>query len=513
MSDTMFNREDLKHLLSEYQKSIIQSEAEVRSKFIVPLLNFLQYPTELRSEEFPVYGFEGGKRLPTKNADFIMFSDKEFKTHRKFTQSAIDWVKNHSLLVFEAKKPGEMPSVVGQPVYYTVWTKAVAYLISDGEYIKGYYYNVLAADWVVLDCKVLDLADCPDIWAFSYDNILSIKEHGYAESKDINKLRNAVEGTEDDYIELTSGEDINLPESTYAYMRQALGKNAEGLGPLALVVKFLNMTDSYLKNEMRYDIPPYMFEFPRAKYEALLYTDELIFPVMKGSVLVFYWNEFEKYSFENEYIWIDVIYADAKLVNLTLGYHVLNRQVAERLANFLLVKKCITANTIRIQVNDPECRNLFLPINDLDPLAWMQSNKERLNSITDYWVEGLEKMRIIEEYYGFVFDLRPVNDPETLNEIYDAVDFVYAGIAMECNCSILVQGGGFEEDIEIDEPTMYQEDDQIQLNCKVIFGVTFKPYRTTLLPGTVHVASSTTADIIEIAASCFYKLVSMGESI
>ena len=79
MSDTMFNREELKHLLSEYQKSIIQSEAEVRSKFIVPLLNFLQYPTELRSEEFPVYGFEGGKRLPAKNADFIMFSDRGFK--------------------------------------------------------------------------------------------------------------------------------------------------------------------------------------------------------------------------------------------------------------------------------------------------------------------------------------------------------------------------------------------------------------------------------------------------
>lgn len=123
----MLNKDELKRLLSEYQKSIIQSEAEVRSKFIVPLLNFLQYPTELRAEEFPVYGFEGGTRLPAKNADFIMFSDKEFKMHRKFTQSAIDWVKNHSLLVFEAKKPGEMPSVVGQPAFYTVWTKAVAY--------------------------------------------------------------------------------------------------------------------------------------------------------------------------------------------------------------------------------------------------------------------------------------------------------------------------------------------------------------------------------------------------
>lgn len=508
----MLNKDGLKRLLSEYQKSIIQSEAEVRSKFIVPLLNFLQYPTELRAEEFPVYGFEGGTRLPAKNADFIMFSDKEFKMHRKFTQSAIDWVKNHSLLVFEAKKPGEMPSVVGQPAFYTVWTKAVAYLISDGEHIKGYYYNVLAADWQVLDCKVLDLADCLDIAAFSYEHILSIKRHGYVESEDIGKLRDATKDTEDDYIELTSDEDIHLPESTYAYMRQALGKNAEGLGPLALVSKFLNMTDSYLRNEMRYDIPPYMFEIPRAKYEASLYTNELIFPIMRGSVRIFYWNEFEKYSFENEYIWIDTIYANTKLVNLTLGYHVLNRQVSERLANFLLVKKCITANAICIQMNDQERRNLFLPIDSLDPSAWTRGNRESLNVITDYWVEGLKKMHIIEEYYGFVFDLRPVDDPETLNEIYDAVDFVYAGIAMKCNCSVLVQGGEFEEDIEIKEPITYQEGDQIPLNNKVIFGVTFKPYRTTLLPNTVHVASSTISDIIEIEGSCFYKLLSKEES-
>lgn len=92
---------------------------------------------------------------------------------------------------------------------------------------------------------MLDLADCLDMAAFSYEHILSIKRHGYVESEDIGKLRDATKDTEDDYIELTSDEDIHLPESTYAYMRQALGKNAEELGPLALVSKFLNMTDSY----------------------------------------------------------------------------------------------------------------------------------------------------------------------------------------------------------------------------------------------------------------------------
>jgi len=105
------------------QSIIIQSEAEVRSKFIVPLLDFLEYPSELRVEEYPVYGFEGGKKLPTKNADFIMFSNKDFGIHRTFTQKNIDWVHDHSLLIVEAEKPKEMLPVLGQPVYYTIWTK------------------------------------------------------------------------------------------------------------------------------------------------------------------------------------------------------------------------------------------------------------------------------------------------------------------------------------------------------------------------------------------------------
>ena len=96
---TIYEREKLKKIVIEYKKSVIQSEAEVRSKFIVPLLEFLQYPTEFRAEEFPVYGFEGGRALPAKNADFILFSDKEFGAHRTATHANIEWVQNHSLLI------------------------------------------------------------------------------------------------------------------------------------------------------------------------------------------------------------------------------------------------------------------------------------------------------------------------------------------------------------------------------------------------------------------------------
>lgn len=96
---------NIQRIISEYSKSIIQSEAEVRSKLIVPLLEILGYPSYLRAEEFPVYGFGGGKKLPAKNADYILFSDRQFANHRMFTKKNIEWVQKHSLLVVEAKKP------------------------------------------------------------------------------------------------------------------------------------------------------------------------------------------------------------------------------------------------------------------------------------------------------------------------------------------------------------------------------------------------------------------------
>ena len=148
-------------LINSFKKLHIQSEAEVRSKLIVPLLELLGYPTEYRAEEFPVYGCEGGKELRAKPADFILFTSNEFASNRDNTREQKEWVYNHSLLVFEAKKPTESVSVLGQPVYYSVWTKSIAYIISNGKVIEGYLVNANYSDTCVFSCKV---EDAPSLW-------------------------------------------------------------------------------------------------------------------------------------------------------------------------------------------------------------------------------------------------------------------------------------------------------------------------------------------------------------
>lgn len=296
----------LSNIIQEYRKSQIQSEAEVRSKLIVPLLMCLGYPSELRSEEFPVYGFEGRKPLPAKCADFLLFSDTAFSTHRSFTQKDNEWVQDHSLLVFEAKKPGHLPDILGQPIYYTIWTRAVAYLVSDGEIIIGYFYNPITSDRELVNCKIDELPDSDAIWNFSFDNLLSIKNRAIDKSSfSLSQNTDSLPNTRETIF---SDDEINLPDETLNYMRYALGRNSENLKPSALLSRFLNMTDCYLQNQIRYDIPKYMFDIPRQINDAYLYIDNLVMPIDKGEVWYYFWNEYERYHYKSKYFEIHIIY-------------------------------------------------------------------------------------------------------------------------------------------------------------------------------------------------------------
>ncbi|MGN9056949.1 NACHT domain-containing protein [Bariatricus sp. HCP28S3_A7] len=206
-------------LIDDFLKQNIQSEAEVRSKLIVPLLELLEYPKDFRAEEFPVYGYEGSKALKTKAADFLQFTSNEFDEHRGKSDSEVEWVYKHSLLVFEAKKPKEKILVKGQPVFYSAWTKSVAYMISNGTDIEGYVVNANYSDTCVFSCKVKEI---PEKWEelnlLNYNRVLELKKSADVKGKWTNRdiyenYKNAmrVRCTE----ELCTCVDRSLKEFTY----------------------------------------------------------------------------------------------------------------------------------------------------------------------------------------------------------------------------------------------------------------------------------------------------------
>ena len=70
-----YDKVAIQSVIDEYRLSDIQSESEVRSKFIVGLSEVLGYSSQFRGEEFPVYGYGGREPLRAKDADFIFFND------------------------------------------------------------------------------------------------------------------------------------------------------------------------------------------------------------------------------------------------------------------------------------------------------------------------------------------------------------------------------------------------------------------------------------------------------
>lgn len=77
----------IKAVIDEYAKSEIQSEAEVRSKLVVPLLCALGYPSDCGLKNFRYTGLVDAKNYPQKALIFYYFQIRNLErivtTHRR----------------------------------------------------------------------------------------------------------------------------------------------------------------------------------------------------------------------------------------------------------------------------------------------------------------------------------------------------------------------------------------------------------------------------------------------
>ena len=486
VTDEMGNLDlsSLNSILGIFSRSIIQSEAEVRSKLIVPIIEWLGYPVEFRSEEFPVYSFDGSKPRPAKNADFIMFDDKHFSLHRNNTKTDIEWVQEHSLLVFEAKKKGEMPELLGQPQFYTTWTKAVAYLVSDGERICAYYYSLAAKDYCVLDCLVKDLAQNQDILLMSFDNIRSIKsQYAAAQLERIARMKKQSDDKQVGSIYVTEKNLDLIPDELTSAMAELLEGKAEGLGKLETILAFLDLTDTYLQHSIRYNIPEYMMRVPRSFFKASIFLDNSVLPSICGTVTEFYRNESEVYYFSNEYLNLYIMLENKTIVRVVFGYHLSAESVAVRISQIEQVKSLLNAKSIRLVFDNAKKTQT---VNIQTTLFEMDIKKERI--CAEYWAEELVKMKCIEDYYQIRFKLKPIHDEELI-ETYSNVDYVYKGIAKIANCHRILPGYGSISRIKTDEPILIESVDEtgpINMTPLRIHNYNFIPKKIYLPVGVIQ---------------------------
>jgi len=119
--------------ISEFEKIVEitlpleSSEEDVRTKIVIPLFRLLGYKDDRLATEFPVHGYRGRKKCPVTKADAVYFNDISPSLHRE--ESERNWVRNHSLVLIEIKKPTEDPDPSGQAEYYANWL-ATPFIIS-----------------------------------------------------------------------------------------------------------------------------------------------------------------------------------------------------------------------------------------------------------------------------------------------------------------------------------------------------------------------------------------------
>ena len=106
---------------------------------------------------------------------------------------------------------------------------------------------------------------------------------------------------------------------------------------------------------------------------------------------------------------------------------------------------------------------------------------------------------------------RPVAGVDNVTALYDAICFVYDGIAMNANCEINLPAHIFDDDIIIEEPTLFEDSKEIALSSQILHGVNFVPDQTWLLPCRISIKGTNTEDIITLPCCCRYRIKESGK--
>lgn len=154
----------------------LNSEEDVRAKIVTKLIAALGYPSNCTSMEVPVYYREGRTKPSPKYADVVCYSERTHKPDQEVSFS--DEYRDRTLFVVEVKKPGEsIADAVHQAEFYTYWTRAPLFCVTDGESYCFLTSIRNAADRCISATGSDDLSSkWPEIYnGFSFQAALALK--------------------------------------------------------------------------------------------------------------------------------------------------------------------------------------------------------------------------------------------------------------------------------------------------------------------------------------------------
>jgi hypothetical protein len=124
----MQSKETFIKWLYNFDSLILQNEAEVETKFIIPMFQHLGYPDDHRRDKFPLKVYNPGRQGRKPEIDLIYFS----------VNAPEDQNTHTSLVVVEAKEPQRvnLEEDLAQAKFYSYYLKAPFILVTNGYNIK-----------------------------------------------------------------------------------------------------------------------------------------------------------------------------------------------------------------------------------------------------------------------------------------------------------------------------------------------------------------------------------------
>ena len=279
-----------------------------------------------------------------------------------------------------------------------------------------------------------------------------------------------------DSFEIIDG--VTISKETMHYIRSALGRESENKTDKEIVKQFLMLSNTIINGNFRYGIPEFAFDIPREERAADLYINNEITPLFSGTTTVYYRNQISRYQFRCQYIELNVFTINNAISGSTFGYCVHNTSSKERLVNLNKILKLVLCNSFNIYIQDYAIKNLFLS-KEMPGIKWgLLENKDLL----ELWIEEITKITRIEQSYGITFNLTPIYNVEEIKTLYTAIDIVHDGLLMKPN-GVFRFPLSFKIDNPIKKPTLWEDDVEIPLTSFNIYGISFVPRTSALLPG------------------------------
>jgi len=259
----------------------------------------------------------------------------------------------------------------------------------------------------------------------------------------------------------------NIPDERIEEFKRQLGHRLKGdETKLQVISKLLHEMEETLHTGRRYGVLPMFSYIPRGNVRGYIYLDDSVMPYADVDIEVYYWDAYEKYIINTKYYFFLVLLHDGKVVYYETGYNLSFPDVKERLYGFGKVKAFENAKRMTIYL--PEEKRKIL----VDSTLFQKEGIDDKVALTDYWIEQMKMIDVIEEHYKIKFYL----PKKATEQDYQAIHVLYCAINKFSTSTFPAVP---EEKMPIKRTFRFNED--IIMNngdgfpCINLFGYCFKP--------------------------------------